>query len=115
MYSPAIAAGLRERAHDSVSVHDRPDISAAPDTVLFAAMQAEQRAIVTNNLRDFVPPAREALQTRSAFFGLVLTSDRSLPRSRAMIGTSVRLLDELMSEHPADDGFVGRVHWLTSA
>ena len=83
MYTPAIAEGLRDRGHDVISVHERPDLVAAPDSAIFAAAQAEERAIVTNNVRDFMPLAHEALQTRSIFYGLVLTSDRSLPREQA--------------------------------
>ncbi len=114
MYSPAIVEGLRERGHDAISVHDRPDLVAALDPAIFAAMQAEHRVIVTNNVRDFVPLAQDALQAGSPFFGLVLTSDRSLPRSKATIGTYVRLLETLLSEHPAQDTLLGRIHWLGS-
>lgn len=115
MYSPAIADGLRERGHDAVSVHDRPDLVAALDAAIFAAMQAEQRVIVTNNIRDFMPLAQEALQTGSPFHGIVLTNDKSLPRSKSMIGTFIRLLDALMNQHPTEDAFSGRIHWLSGS
>ena len=114
MYTPAIAEGLRDRGHDVTSVHERPDLVAAPDSAIFAAAQAEERAIVTNNVRDFMPLAHEALQTRSSFYGLVLTSDRSLPRSKGTIGTFISRLDQLLSQRDASDALAGQTHWLTS-
>ena len=76
-------------------------------------MQAEERAIVTNNVSDFMPLVHEALQTGSTFNGVIFTSDRSLPRSRNTIGTFIDLLDTLLNQRPADDGPSGQVHWLT--
>jgi predicted nuclease of predicted toxin-antitoxin system len=113
MYTPAIAEGLRDRGHDVISVHERPDLVAAPDSAIFAAAQAEERAIVTNNVRDFMSLAHDALQTRSTFYGLVLTSDRSLPRSKRMIGTFIRRLDKLLNQEPSSDALAGQTHWLT--
>jgi predicted nuclease of predicted toxin-antitoxin system len=113
MYSPAIAEGLRDRGHDVISVHDRPDLLAAHDAPLFAAMQGEDRVIVTNNVSDFMPLVQEVLQTGSSFSGVIFTSDRSLPRSRNTIGTFIDRLDTFMNQRPADDGLHGQVHWLT--
>ena len=100
MYTAAITEGLRDRGHDVISVHERPDLVAAPDSAIFAAAQAEERAIVTNNVRDFVPLAHKALQIRAGFHGLILTSDRSLPRSKRLIGTFILRLDELRTSIP---------------
>jgi len=112
MYSPAIAEGLRARGRDAVSVHDRADLAAASDAAILATAQGERRALVTNNVRDFAPLVHDAHQQRAEFFGIVFTSDRSLPRSRATIGRFVELLDALLVELPADDGLAGLVHWL---
>ncbi len=112
MYSPAIAEQLRARGHDVESVHDPPELAAAPDRQLLLAMHGEQRAIVTNNTNDFMPLVHEAIQTGSGFSGVIFTSDRSLPRSRNTIGTFVRLLENLLKRLPADDALDGQVHWL---
>ena len=109
MYAPAIAEGLRDRGHDVISVHERPDLVAAPDSAIFAAAEAEERAIVTNNVRDFMPLAHEALQTRAGFHGLILTSDGSLPRSKRMVGTFIRRLDELLNQHRSGDALAGQL------
>jgi predicted nuclease of predicted toxin-antitoxin system len=69
MYSRDIAAGLRERGRDVASASERDDLRSAADTVIFEAMQAEARVIVTNNVRDFMPLAQRALQSGSIFTG----------------------------------------------
>jgi Domain of unknown function (DUF5615) len=115
MYSPAIAKGLCDRAHHAVSIHDRPDHAAAADAVVFAAAGAEARVVLTNNVRDHAPLAHEALQTGAPFPGVIFTSDRSLPRTKATIGKLVRVLDRLFTDHPADDAFAGRIHRLSDS
>jgi len=77
-----------------------------------AVEQAETRAIVANNVGDFMPLVQEALQTGSGFSGVIFTSDRSLPRSPNTIGTFVQLLDDLLKRLPADDGLNGLIHLL---
>ena len=115
LYSPKIAAELRTRGHDAISVHDRPGLVALPDAQLFALMAAEQRALVTENAIDYVPLARAlALEGRS-HLGLVLTSSASLPRSRHTIGRFVRALDAFLAERPADDAMRDQVAWLAPA
>jgi hypothetical protein len=113
MYSPAIAEGLRALGHDAVSANDRAELLSASDDAILATAQDERRALLTNNVRDFVPLAQAALRTDSTFHGLILTSDKSLPRSRDTIGTFVRLLAALLIEHPGEDGMSGQIHWLT--
>ena len=44
--------------------------------------------------------------------GLVFTSDASLPRTRATIGTYVGLLADLLSDNLDAGAFTGRIHWL---
>ncbi len=98
MYSPRIAVRLRDRGHDAVSLRERRDLVGASDRQLFAAMAAESRTIVTNNVVDFVPIFRRALADGAENPGLFLTSDRATPRSSAEIGRFVSVLEELMAE-----------------
>jgi len=113
MYAPDIAEALRERGRDVASASERDDLRSAADAVIFEAMQAEGRVIVTNNVRDFVPLAQQALQSDSTFYGIVFTSDKSLPRSKAKIGTFVSLLGALMAAHAAEEGLPAKIAWLT--
>jgi predicted nuclease of predicted toxin-antitoxin system len=112
LYSPKIAAELRARGHDAISVHDRPALLALPDTALLDAMVADERAIVTENVGDFVPLARRLALEGRDHFGLILTSSAALPRSRNTIGRHVRALDAFLVERPADDALRNQIAWL---
>ena len=113
MFARDIGEGLRERGRDVASASERADLRSVADAVIFEAMQAEARVIVTNNVRDFMPLAQQALQSRSTFYGIVFTSDKSLPRSKANVGTFIRLLDALLAAHAAEEGLPAKIEWLT--
>ena len=113
LYSPKIAAELRARGHDAISVHDRAALLALPDAAALDAMVAEGRAIVTENVRDFVPLARRLALEGRDHFGLILTSSAALPRARNTIGRHARALDAFLAERPADDALRNQVAWLS--
>ncbi len=115
MYPTLLAEQLREIRHDVVSAHERDDVRAAADAAIFEAMQVECRAILTNNVRHFMPIATRAVASGLTHHGLILTSDRSLPRSKAGIATFLELLDELMRANPSDDALQNEIRWLSEA
>jgi hypothetical protein len=112
LYSPKIATEVRARGHDAISVHDRPALLALPDAALLDAMLAEGRAIVTENVADFVPLVRGLALEGRDHFGVILTSSAALPRSRNTIGRHVRALDVFLAERPADYALRNQVAWL---
>lgn len=112
MYSPEIARQLRGRGHDVVSVKERPDLVALGDRELLARMTAERRAIVTNNPGDFVPLFKEAIARDDEVWGLLLTDDRSMPRSAKTIGRYVDVLHDLLRREPSDDACRNQLRWL---
>jgi len=61
MFSPAIAAELRDRGHDVIAVADRPDLRAKSDEEIFAWASAEQRWLLAENVKDFRPIMLRAL------------------------------------------------------
>jgi len=102
IYSPEIAARLRNRGHDAISIAERPDLQGASDAELFAAMAAEDRTVVTNNVVDYVPLFRRALADGTERPGLFLTSDRTTPRNNAGIGRFLNVLEDLLTERAPD-------------
>ncbi len=68
--------------------------------------------MLTNNVRDFVPLVQQAAAQGDDHHGLLLTNDRSLPRSNTTIGRFVTLLDALLSANPEADAFLNRTVWL---
>jgi Domain of unknown function (DUF5615) len=112
MHSSAITGQLRDRGRDAEAVTERPELRARPDRDLFALAQAEQRAVVTENIDDFSAIANDHDQRGQAHFGLVLVSPGRYPRSSpGTIGRMVIALDRLLGEHPGDMPTSLR-HWL---
>lgn len=111
-YSPKVAEELRRRGHDVVAVGERPDLQAADDESLLVEATEAGRAVVTNNVRDFVPIARRFGAAGRRHSGLIFTSDQSLPRSRAGIGPLVQALTRTLGERPGDDALFDQTLWL---
>jgi hypothetical protein len=111
-YSAAIAVQLREAGHDVTSVQGDAALEGCDDAVLMQAALAQGRALLTNNVRHFAPLAREWAARGEQYFGLIFTSDESMPRSRRTIGLYVERLDELLERHPSQDALRGRTVWL---
>ena len=113
-YSPKIATELRERGHDVASVTERGDLRGLGDRELWIFALAESRALMTENVADFIPLVREAAAQGERHFGVVFTSPRSLPRGPRTIGVYVERLHSFLRDHAADDALADRVHWLGS-
>lgn len=101
---------LREQGFDAAAAVER-GWGALADEALFRACVVEERALVTNNARDFVPLAREWTAAGENHFGLILTNDRSWSRSRDGIGRLADALAVLLADH-GSAGLFDRVHWL---
>lgn len=112
MYSPEIAERLRDLGHDAISASDRDDLKATPDADIFRLMRQEGRVIVTNNHRDYAPLANAALQAREVFYGIIFTSDRSMPRSKGAIPTMTELLGELLGRQRHHEVLAAGILWL---
>lgn len=110
-YTGIIAERLRERGHDAVAVFERSWHRAADEELLELCV-AEGRALVTNDVGDFVAIAQRWAGEGRHHAGLVFTSDDSLPRTRATIGRYVELLSALIADNPGEGAFTDRVHWL---
>ncbi len=115
MFSPRLSEALRQRGHDVVAVAESADLTGKRDHVIFAAAVAAGRALVTNNVVDYVPLCHGVAISGQGHSGLLLTSDRSLPRDRPAIGRTDAALGALLTAHPADDALRNRVLWVTPA
>jgi len=92
MFSPAIAAELRERGHDVLAVADRPDLRAKSDEEISAWASAEGRWLLTENVKDVRPIMLRALPGGPPGCGLLFTSSRAFPRSRKNPGPLINAL-----------------------
>ncbi len=102
MHNPTVAALLRDRGHDVVSVAEIAELRAMPDSDLISRATSEGRWIVTENISDFRRLIAVANETGETRVGIVLTSPRTFPRSRSNIARLVDALDALVTGTPAE-------------
>ena len=98
MYAPSIAQQLRERRHDVASVHDPGyrELEGEPDREVWTRAIAEERVLVSENVRDFRRIETDALARAEPVASLIYTSDRQFPRGNsATIGRLVTAFDAL--------------------
>lgn len=109
MFPSQVAVALRQRhGVDAISVRERPDLAGRADLEVFAAAQGEGRALVTENVRDFRPIAREWQAAGRVHEALILTSNRRFPRARPgtvgrLIAALAMLVSEVVHEEPSNE------------
>ncbi len=102
MFSPTIAAALRDLGHDVVAVAERAELRTMNDEEVFAWAISQGRWLVTENVKDFRPILLRALQADAITAGIVYTSNRSFPRSRKNPGPLVQALHAWMLNGPPE-------------
>jgi hypothetical protein len=113
MYTHVVAEQLRRRGHDVMSAHEREGLAAASDERLLDVAASEGRAVVTENIHDFMDLDAEYRRDGRAHFGVVLTSDQRFPRHAAGgIGRLVIALDAWLHEHPEEATGESHIWWL---
>ena len=107
--SPLIADLLRERGFDVVAVAARRDLVGRSDRAILEAASSEDRAVVTNNIKDFRPLAAERLARGLTHPGLILLPS-SRTRTRAAIGVLADRIEAVLRERP--DGLTSSERWI---
>ena len=97
MLTGTIAEQLRARDHDVTAVVEDPALTGRSDEEILAAAAAASRALVTANIKDFVPLDQRYRAAGRTHDGLVLVSARTFPQDRALVGALVAALDKLLS------------------
>lgn len=103
MYSVVVAAQLRARGYDVVALNDPSyrHMAGADDADVYGAALAEERLLVTENVKDFRRLEAAALAAGEPHAELIFTTNRRFPRSkRATIGRLVLALDVLLRQPP---------------
>jgi predicted nuclease of predicted toxin-antitoxin system len=109
-YANQIAVDLRAAGHDAVTVSEL-QIKGIDDESLLEFASSEDRVLLTNNVRDFLPiVGRWATSGRDHC--LLLTSDVSMPRHTGTIGLYVRTLRAVMEANPGPRALANYVRWL---
>ncbi len=108
-FSPQIARILRERGFDVEAVCERSDLAEASDGDVLDSATREQRAVVTNDVKDFRPLAAERLASGQCHAGLILVP-ANRDRSRAATGALADAIEALVRLHP--NGIADSEYWI---
>ncbi len=111
-FSPVIAEQLRARQHEVVAVSASPDLRQQPDPEIFAWAVSERRALVTEDVADYLLLHEQYVSRGERHYGLVLTTSKRFPRHEAGFGLLVRELDRLLQTLDHELGLESDIHWL---
>lgn len=111
MFSDAIAQQLRAKGYDVVSVVAHPALVGLPDDQILAYATTEGRALVTANIKDFMPLDSRYRAAGLAHPGLILVSTKTFPQDRGFTTAVTSALEALLSG--TDKVQPGQVRFLT--
>ena len=97
MFSDTIAQQLRTKGYDVISVVAHPALVALPDDQILAYATTEARALVTTNIKDFIPLDGRYRAAGQAHPGLILVSTKTFPQNRGFTNAITAALDTLLS------------------
>lgn len=111
MLSPDIAAQLRSRGHDVEAIKGS-DHEKLSDPQVMDLAREQQRALVTNNLRDYRPLHAEAITPGGpGHFGMIFMPS-TYRRAKEDTGRIVAALEAKLAEYPGDEDLANGECWL---
>lgn len=112
MYATTIAVGCRARGMDVVSVHERSELEGEDDDAeVLRAASREQRVLISNDHKHLVPIVDRFAEAGEDHYGVLLTSDRSLPRTSEGIGLIVSSVVDYAEDRGIND-LMNNYDWL---
>jgi hypothetical protein len=116
MHAPAVAEQLRGAGHDVVAVKERPELVGLPDAELLAAATADDRVVVTENVKDVAALARRATSRGERHAGLVFTHPQRFRRgARGHVRALATALGAfLVDDAPSLEGIESFTWWLAA-
>jgi Domain of unknown function (DUF5615) len=98
MFSDAIAEQLRTKGHDVISVVANPALVALPDEQILAHAATDGRALVTANIKDFMPLDARYRAAGQVHHGLILVSTKTFPQNRSFTAAIATALEALLTD-----------------
>lgn len=96
MFSGAIAQQLRAQGHDVLAVVADPALVSLPDDQILAHAASGGRALVTANIKDFMPLDGQYRAAGQSHAGLILVSTKTFPQDRGFVGAVAGALVALL-------------------
>ena len=105
---PKGAKALREKRYDVMSTHDIKANGRSDDEQLKIAIN-EKRAIVTYNIKDYIPLVKEYISKGKSHYGIVLISNKTIFQ-----GNFKKLINSLekLLQHKEKDFLENRIVFL---
>ena len=97
MLSADNAVQLDKRGHDVMAVVSDPGLVGLADEQILSEAATNGRALVTANIKDFVPLDAQYKTAGRQHAGLVLVSTKTFPQDRTLLGALTDALDVLLS------------------
>jgi hypothetical protein len=106
MFSDTIANRLGAKGHDVIAVVSDPALMSLPDDQILSYAAASGRALVTANVKDFVPLDRQYRAAGQAHRGLILLSTKTFPQDRRYSSAVTHALAALLDNDGLQQGQV---------
>jgi hypothetical protein len=97
MFTDDIAQQLRTKGYDAISVVADPALVGLPDDQILACATTEGRALVTANIKDFIPLDTRYRAADQSHAGLILVSTKTFPQNRGFPSAVATALASLLS------------------
>ncbi len=110
MFPEAMAEQLRAKGHDARAVVATPAFAVLPDEEILIGAAEAGRALVTANIKDFMPIDARYRATGRTHAGLIMVSTKTFPQNRTYIVAVTTALNSLLAS--ASDGLEGRIIFL---
>jgi hypothetical protein len=98
MFSDTIAQQLRAKGHDVLAVVADPSLVSLPDDQVLSRAAATGRALVTANIKDFMPLDARYRAAGQTHAGLILVSAKTFPQNRSFTSAVTNALAALLDE-----------------
>jgi len=96
MFTDAIAQQLCAKGHDVLAVVADPALVSLPDDQILAHAASAGRALVTANIKDFMPLDGQRRAAGQSHAGLILVSTKAFPQDRSFVGAIAAALAALL-------------------
>jgi len=113
MYPARLAGALRERGIDAEGVDERSPLRGLADEELLVIAAREGRALVSENVADFMRLYGEWGAAGRGHAGIVIALSSRFSRTPAGYEVFVDSLAELCEQRPADEALADAVHFLS--
>ena len=98
MFSGIIAGQLRAKGHHVLAAVAGPALVGLADDQILAHATAARRALVTANVKDFIPLDARYRAASQAHAGLILVSAKTFPQDRTFTAAVISALSALLDQ-----------------